>query len=222
MSIPVPIEIYTTKEDKVDANAAADMNKVQTSIITIETALNALCNLDGSMVQGSSFPGSPTPGQLFLRTDLNILYFRNAANSAWVGISQQISCFLAMPTSTATPAALSLTGGFDKNSDIVTNQFKAPIAARYVFHVHIQFTDSSVNFESPSVALRKNTTTVATGYVQAGGITSVMTMNANIDIILDLAAGDLIDIVISPTTHAVATLSNIAATWFSGSILNGT
>lgn len=81
MPTPMPIETFTTKRPKVDPNASADMNAVQTSIVNIETALNKLINTNGTLVQGTSFPGSPSIGQTFYRTDLLALYFFNG--TAW-------------------------------------------------------------------------------------------------------------------------------------------
>lgn len=117
MPTALPIETFTTKTAKVDPASAANINTLQTSIVTIETALNLLVNTDGSIRQGTSFPVSPVPGQLFFRTDLNTVYIRNAANSAWVinAAVSNIQIFESNGTFTAptgiTKVYLSMVGG---------------------------------------------------------------------------------------------------------------
>lgn len=99
---------FTTKTNKVDLVDAAHINTVQTEIVRIETILgvnvkgnqadlktrlaNAL-DTDGSIFSGSSYP-SGLPSQLFYRTDLDLLYVRNAANSAWNQVGQSLSATL--------------------------------------------------------------------------------------------------------------------------------
>lgn len=89
MPTPLPIETFTTKEDKVDANSAADINALQSSIVTIETALDKLVNTDGSLVQGTSFPLLPGVGQVFYRTDLITAYIWNG--SVWQALGGSLS-----------------------------------------------------------------------------------------------------------------------------------
>jgi len=88
MSSPFTIESFTTKTNKVDLVDASHVNALQTSVVNIETGLNRAINNDGSLCQGTSFPGSPVAGQIFYRTDTDTLYVRNGANSAWQAIFQ--------------------------------------------------------------------------------------------------------------------------------------
>lgn len=111
------IESFTIKEDKVDLVAADHVNDLQTSIIAIETALNAIINNNGTLIQGTSFPSPVGSGQLFFRTDQNTVYIRNAANSAWVVIAatSNIQIFTANGTFVAptgiTKVYLTMIGG---------------------------------------------------------------------------------------------------------------
>lgn len=95
-------DVFTDKEAKKDKASKADMNKVQNSIEAMQAALGLsiegnlatlaarlanLMNANGALAQGTSFPGTTYPGLLFFRTDLNQIYIRNAADSAWVAVS---------------------------------------------------------------------------------------------------------------------------------------
>lgn len=91
MSSPYTIESFTIKENKVDIVDAAHMNAVQDSIENIETALNAIVNDDGTLIQSASFPTPVGPGQLYFRTDLDTIYYRNAADSAWTALAGTLS-----------------------------------------------------------------------------------------------------------------------------------
>lgn len=97
------IETFTTKTNKVDLVDAAHINAVQTSIVNIETALNILVSTNGSLAQGTSFPLSPVNGQVFWRTDLNVVYVYNG--SAWSPQSG-ITGYLAGDNLIAGPSAL--------------------------------------------------------------------------------------------------------------------
>jgi hypothetical protein len=97
---------FTTKTDKVDLVSAAHINAVQTEIVTIETILgtnvkgnradlktrlNNALDADGTILSGSSYPSPSLPSQLYYRTDLDVLYIMNAANSLWVALGGSLS-----------------------------------------------------------------------------------------------------------------------------------
>ena len=241
MAYDSAISTFTTKTDKVDLVSASHINTVQAELVTIETILgtgvkgnradlktrlaNAL-DADGSIFSGSSYPSPALPSQAFFRTDLNILYIRNAANTAWLSSSQQVSSFLTQITGAGPASNLSTTGGFDKNGDIVSGQFKAPVAGRYLFNVKVEFTGGTTTAfnEIATVILRKNTTTVSTGKASiielvSAGVTYVK--DADINVVLDLAQNDLVDVGVTATTHLTPTYSDVTLSWFSGAILNG-
>lgn len=92
------IETYTTKTNKVDLVDAAHINAVQTSVVSIESALNILVSQNGSLAQGSSFPTVPAPveGQMFYRNDIAQLYiytgssWQDVASQSWVPNNIQV------------------------------------------------------------------------------------------------------------------------------------
>jgi len=90
---------YTDKDNKVDLNDAEHINALQDELVIIETILGVgikgtaasvaarlskALDSDGSIASGSSFPSAPAASQIFYRTDLDVLYIRNAANNAWL------------------------------------------------------------------------------------------------------------------------------------------
>ena len=106
---------FTTKTNKVDLVDAAHMNTVQSSLVTISTALNIAINTGGALNQGTGYPGSPITGQLFYRTDIGQVYIYSG--SAWAAVSaiSNIQIFTASGTFTAptgiTKVYLSIIGG---------------------------------------------------------------------------------------------------------------
>lgn len=115
MPTPFPIWSPTTKEDKVDDASASDINDIQGEIVDIETALANIINTDGSLRQGSSFPGSPVTGQLFYRTDLQAIYVYSGTGWALTVFASNIQIFTSDGTFTApagiTKVYLSMVGG---------------------------------------------------------------------------------------------------------------
>jgi len=98
-SYPATLKTFTTKTDKVDLVAAAHINDLQDETLAIQTELGtdiagsctdlktrlAVGMADSGGIQnGASFPGSPVAMQHFFRSDLNVNYVRNAANTAWI------------------------------------------------------------------------------------------------------------------------------------------
>lgn len=53
---------------------------------TLAARLAISLDLDGGIAGSSSFPGSPVADQLYTKTDEDILYRRNTANTAWLQI----------------------------------------------------------------------------------------------------------------------------------------
>lgn len=90
------IETYTPKTNKVDLVDSAHINAVQTSIVTIEDALNILISQNGSLAQGTSFPTSPAPveGQIFWRTDLHAAFVYSVVVGAWQALGGSLSSTL--------------------------------------------------------------------------------------------------------------------------------
>ena len=97
---------FTTKTDKVDLVQAAHMNAVQAELVTIETILgtnvkgdradlktrlNNALDADGSILSGTSYPSPALPSQMFHRTDLGLVYLRNAANTTWDVLGSSLS-----------------------------------------------------------------------------------------------------------------------------------
>lgn len=98
MAYDSAVVTFTTKTNKVDLVDAAHINLVQAEIVTIETILGAgvkgdrvnvktrlnnMLDADGSILSGTVFPSPSYPSQAFYKTDVDILYIMNAANSAW-------------------------------------------------------------------------------------------------------------------------------------------
>lgn len=98
---PSGLDTWVTLTDKEDLAEASDLNKIKAAIEAIQTELGLdpagsaatlvarlaiSIALDGAIQKNTSFPGSPVAGQLFFRTDEDILYRRNAANGSWVQI----------------------------------------------------------------------------------------------------------------------------------------
>jgi len=96
MAYDSAIVTYTTKTDKVDLVQAAHMNAVQNELIAIETMLGtgirgscadlktrlAVCLAEtGALQKGTNFPCSAIEGQLYYRTDTDLLYIRD--DSQW-------------------------------------------------------------------------------------------------------------------------------------------
>jgi hypothetical protein len=105
-SYPAAVKTFTTKENNVDVYDADHINDQQNEITAIETELGtdvagsaatlkarlAIGISDAGGVQGgSSFPGTPTPRQLFYRTDLEILYVRDHADTTWTTLQGSLS-----------------------------------------------------------------------------------------------------------------------------------
>lgn len=94
-------DVFTDRTAKQNKVTAERWNYIQSAIEAIQAALGLdiegdaatlaarlLVSIatDGAIQKGTSFPGSPVAGQLFFRTDEDILYRRNAANGSWVQI----------------------------------------------------------------------------------------------------------------------------------------
>lgn len=103
-SYPGAIWAPTTKTDKVDLVAAEHINRAQEETVAAQTELgadvagtqtNLLTRLarmmanNGALAQGTSFPGSPNDGDIFYRTDQNVLYVYNGAS--WDSQGQSLS-----------------------------------------------------------------------------------------------------------------------------------
>ena len=100
-SYPGSLKSFTNKTNKVDLVDAAHVNDLQNEVVAIETELGvdvagsatdlvtrlAIMIADsGAVRQGTGFPGSPIEGQLFYRTDEDILYIRDGSSN-WDAVS---------------------------------------------------------------------------------------------------------------------------------------
>ena len=98
---PSGVKTFTTKTNKVDLVDADHVNDLQLEVTAIETELGtdvagsaatlkarlAIGMADsGAVKQGTSYPGSPIIGQLFYRTDTDIVYIYDGA--AWDDVGQ--------------------------------------------------------------------------------------------------------------------------------------
>lgn len=105
-SYPGALWSPTVKTDKVDLVDDDHINRLQEEVVAVQTELGvnvagsatdlvarlarALAD-SGAIAQGTSFPTSPTPvdGQMFYRTDQNVLYVYNG--STWDAQGQSLS-----------------------------------------------------------------------------------------------------------------------------------
>lgn len=99
---PSSLTSYTTKTNQVDDVDAAHINSIQEEVVAIQTELGtdpagtvtdvktrlAVClGGSGAIRTGSSFPGTTEAAMIFIRSDEDKFYFRNAADSAWVDLT---------------------------------------------------------------------------------------------------------------------------------------
>lgn len=91
--------LINTMNAEIVAIATALGTNPQESRATLKARLNSLMDADGSIVSSNGFPDGVTvpsyPSQLWYKTDTDVLYIRNTANSAWnqVGASQSQYAF---------------------------------------------------------------------------------------------------------------------------------
>lgn len=110
-SYPAAVKTFTTKTNKVDLVDASHINDIQNEVNAIETELGndpagsattlvarlakALAD-NGAIQQGTSFPVSNlVDGQVFYRTDANVLYVYNGStwDSQGQSLSNVVFCF---------------------------------------------------------------------------------------------------------------------------------
>lgn len=203
MPTPIPIETFTTKEDKVDANAAADMNAVQASIVTIETALNLLVNTNGSLLQGTSFPGSPIACQVFYRTDQEKLYVRNNANTNWLELTGTNLSNLAFQYQAA--VIIDALGGEVRSTSLVSTTL-GDAQYRYLRGAH---SDQTTRYSLITGKYKK--------------ISGVNTVTVNAELWIAASGGDspVLGVVIGSLSEALitgASAVNVPGTWYSNTI----
>ncbi|MFA5316207.1 MAG: hypothetical protein WC369_02145 [Dehalococcoidales bacterium] len=102
-SYPSTVKTFTTKTNKVDLVDCAHINDIQNEVtaeqtelgtnvagscVDLKTRLAVSMSDAGGVVGGTSFPASPVARQLFHRTDTEIPYIRNAANTAWLALGE--------------------------------------------------------------------------------------------------------------------------------------
>lgn len=245
MAYDSAIITYTTKTDKVDIVAAAHINAVQTELVTIETILgtnvkgdrtdlktrlNNALDADGSILSGSSFPSPALPTQLFYRTDLDVAYFRNAANGAWNSITTLACHFSAYMSSTANLtinfAKMSFnTEDFDigSNYDAATNyRFTAPTTGKYIFTVGALLSQLA---SSANAALYKNGSIhkiIAGGSNDGGALAQAGGLSGSC--IVSLTAGDYIELWARASTGTTTRFGFSGAsheTQFTGALIQG-
>jgi hypothetical protein len=113
---PAAKKTYADKEDFVDVYEAAHINSLQDevqaiqeelgtdpagSLTDVKTRLAVCLSDDGSIQNGTGFPGSPVTGQAFFRTDEDRLY---VYNSTWISVEQLSNLAFMITTSSALDA----------------------------------------------------------------------------------------------------------------------
>ena len=152
--------------------------------------LSGLTNTIGS---GITFPGSPTGGTLYYRTDVNLLFYYDYSRSKWLTVEQHtLTCGRATITAAGTTymrvgdATQSSVVGFRmiRNGTIVGTSINNTNSLTVARNIEIRVNNSTVN---------KVTMTMLTGF------TGSNLNNAN----LDFSIGDLIQVVaVAATTGA--------------------
>jgi hypothetical protein len=104
---PTAIDSYTTKVNHIDVYEDDDINKLQNSVIALQTyvgvnpqgskstlsaRLAVMMATNGAFAQGTAFPTNPVDGQVFYRTDQDVIYVYNG--SSWDSQGQSLSNFL--------------------------------------------------------------------------------------------------------------------------------
>lgn len=103
---PGAIKTFTEKENKVDLVDAQHVNDLQDEVVAVQTELGTdvagsetdlktrvfvNTSNDGSIRNGTSFPGSPITGQLFFRTDQQLMYIYGGAGWISLGVDSHIA-----------------------------------------------------------------------------------------------------------------------------------
>jgi hypothetical protein len=103
-SYPGTIDSWVSLTDKEDLAEVSDINKLKAAILATQTELGTnpagsktdlvarlavMMEDNGSINQGTSYPGSPVDGQFFYRTDLNTAAIYNG--SGWDSLGQSLS-----------------------------------------------------------------------------------------------------------------------------------
>lgn len=114
---PTSLDTWTTLTDKEDLAEVSDINKLKDAMLNVQTELGTdpagsvtdlttrlgvMIGDDGAVKGGTSFPGTPTGDQLFVRTDEDILYRRNTGDTAWLQIGGGHSRLWTTPMSATT------------------------------------------------------------------------------------------------------------------------
>ncbi len=175
-SYPAALKTFTSKTNKVDLVDAAHINDVQAEVTAIETTLGInvegsqatllarlaiAMGLFGELPNGSSFPVSPIANQAFYRTDLDILYIRNAANSAW---NSQVVNQIYSGTTSSTRLLISSDAGHGFTADPSTRpsyekckEFTMPGNASGTVRITFDWTKSGDDNASAGVLLNSST-----------------------------------------------------------------
>ena len=98
---PAALDTWSNLTDKEDLAEVSDINKLKNAVTAMQTEsgtdvagsatdlksrLAVTIANDGAIQNGTSYPVSPVANQQFTRTDEDISYRRNAANTAWLAI----------------------------------------------------------------------------------------------------------------------------------------
>lgn len=108
---PGTLPSFTTKTDKVDLVSAAHMNDVQSEVVAVATELGtdvagdqtdlktrlaiSIAN-DGAMKNDTSFPGSPSNGDFFYKSDVDVAFIYNG--TTWKSFSGALESGTSFPT----------------------------------------------------------------------------------------------------------------------------
>ena len=151
---PVSIIAFTTKTDKVDLAAAADINTLQNEVTAVQTELGKLIKgtttdlkarlavslaADGAIVHSPSFVANPITGQPVYRNDLGILYIWTGSSwqPAVTGPTNLFSAYnSASQTNIGSVTQVTFdTEDFDTGGNFASSTFTAPSAGKYLFTV---------------------------------------------------------------------------------------
>lgn len=111
-----------------------------------------------------------------------------------------------------TPSELDETDGYDIYSNFASNVFTTPSSGRYLINLNIQLTkDATATERNPQLQFRKNGSLF---YLLTEKVTeSGEIFNLKLNVVLNLVAGDTIDLNFSDIQSCTATVNDITLSW---------
>jgi hypothetical protein len=183
-------------------------DKTITGVITFDRANG------GTLIvpAGSAFPGSPTAGELFWRTDLVALYRRNSANTTW---ETQATTPSNNPTiqfgvgslATSTTTRFLVPGFLDGNAP--TTRVSVPMTRPgTVRNLYVRHNTPGTGSQTITYSVRKNNaaTTVTCSMASTGTQASDTTNSFSV------SSGDVLDIQVTRSATLTSSPVNVIAT----------